>query len=159
MSHFKNHAHTFVFLIKCVCAGYTLGCSGWAYFLSLQTDAQNDSTKTASPKLRLFSFYPRTYPPNSGGCKCRKPVWCQEQLEWPSVFPSVGILTPWLRLMKSCFEHQDFLLSRSEMCYECVHLDEQVTQFNRCLKRKVSKSHSLLASAIFAAPALLRQTK
>lgn len=64
--------------------------------------------------------------------------------------PSVGTLTPWLRLMKSCFERQDFLLSRSEVCYECVHLDEQVTQFNRRLKRKVSKSHSC-----WPAPSLL----
>ena len=74
--------------------------------------------RTASPKSRLFSFYQYTYILDSGGRKYRKPVWYQEQLQLLSVFPRVGILTLWLRIMKSCFELQDLPLSRSEVCFE-----------------------------------------
>lgn len=63
--------------------------------------------RTASPKSRLFSFYQYMYIPDSGGRKYRKPVSYQEQLQLLSVFPRVGILTPRLRIMKSCFELQD----------------------------------------------------
>ena len=140
-----------MFLVKCVCARYTLGCSGWAHSLV--------------PPDRCTKWFHKRQPHQNEDCFHLINAHILRILEagsaesqWPSVFPSVGVLTTWLRIVKSCFERQGFLLSHSEVWVCPSTLTSRLRSLTSAWNER-SVSHTLIGQCHLCCPGFVETDK
>lgn len=103
------------------CARFILGYSGEQHIpWSLQIDIQNDNTKDSLIKMMNIFILSIHVCPKFWKLEAQKASIVPGTVPITgTVFPSLGILTIWLKIRTLfCFKLQDLFLSHSEVLYE-----------------------------------------
>lgn len=149
------------FLQHQIRARYVLGCRGEHTALSLQRGTQNDYTKDSLTKTKTIFILSE---------HIHSKFWRLE-VQKASIVPGT-VLIPAQYFLVWEFKRYDLELWNHALNYRiypghiqkyvtsAVHLDKQVSQFNKCLKRNGNKSFTLcFADITFAVRALLRLSR